>query len=77
MVLVTQGVLARQGFVRQPAIMYTLEVLQKGQGLERFTATLGVTTHPRQCVGDQYMQPVQFLGHPDPGLIGLSEGCIN
>ncbi len=66
-VLVAQGGLARhQGFVRQSAVMHqtAFELLLQFKGHKRLTATLGVTAHPGQCVGGQYMQPVQLLGHP-------------
>ena len=63
---VAQGVLAQQCFVGYPAVMHqdTLELLEQAQRIERLGATLGMATHPCQCVGAQNMQPVQLLGNP-------------
>ena len=73
---VAQGVLALQCFVGHPAVMHqdALELLQQCQRIERLGATLGVTTRPSQRVGGQHMQPVQLLGNPQSGLIGMQHG---
>ncbi len=53
-------------------------IAPKQKTVEQVMQMLGdAETHPGQRVGGQHMQPVQCLGHPQPGLIGMQYGCVD